>query len=51
MGEITNFSKGSFQGATFLVSLLGKVKIGEEVEIQKMIDSHFLCFSFLPFTF
>jgi hypothetical protein len=33
MGERINFSKGSLEGATSLVFLLGKVKRIEEVEI------------------
>jgi hypothetical protein len=48
MGERIIFSKGSLEGATSLVFLLGKVKKGEEVEIQKMIDSR-LFYIFLLF--
>jgi hypothetical protein len=48
MEERIIFSKGSLEGATSLVFLLGKVKKGEEVEIQKRIDSH-LFYIFLLF--
>jgi hypothetical protein len=49
-GRRIKFSKGSLEGATSLVFLLGKVKRGEEVEIQNKIDLHlFNVFIVFPF--